>query len=44
MKVTCSLPCTLSLQPVYKDSNMLVEESSGTLYKINQVNRKHEVS
>lgn len=39
MKVTCSLPCTLSLQPVYNDPVMLVEASSGTLYKINQVNQ-----
>ena len=44
MKVMCSLSCTLSLQPVYNDFNMLEETSSDTLYKTDQVNRKHEVS
>lgn len=44
IKVMSLLPCTLYLQSVHKDPVMLVEASSGTLYKINQVNDKHEVS
>lgn len=43
-KVMSSPPSSLFLQPVYKDPVMLVEASSGILYKNNQVKQKHEVS